>query len=82
MEPRTLAEVVGVSDTTILRIWKKRGFKPHLTKQFKVSRDPKFDEKPEDIVGLFVSPPEDALVLCCMRRVRYKRLTAPSLACR
>jgi len=62
---RTLAAVAGVSDTTIQRIWTARGLKPHRVKRFKVSRDPKFVEKLEDIVGLYMSPPEHALVLCC-----------------
>jgi transposase len=62
---RTLAAVAGVSDTTIQRIWKACGLKPHRVKGFKVSRDPKFVEKLEDIVGLYMSPPEHALVLCC-----------------
>ncbi len=66
---RTLAEVAGVSDTTVLRVWRAHGLKPHRVRGFKVSRDPKFVEKLEDIVGLYLylylSPPEHALVLCC-----------------
>ena len=61
---RTLAAVAGVSDTTIQRIWTARGLKPHRVKRFQVSRDPKFAEKLEDIVGLYMAPPEHALVLC------------------
>jgi transposase len=78
---RTLAAVAGVSDTTIQRIWKKRGLKPHRTKQFKVSRDPKFVEKLEDIVGLYMSPPEHALVLCCDEKSQIQALdrTQPGL---
>ena len=79
---RTLAEVAGVSDTTIQRIWKARGLKPHLVKGFKVSRDPKFVEKLEDIVGLYMSPPEHALVLCCDEKskvpVSSTHLTLPA----
>ena len=78
---RTLAAVAGVGDTTIQRIWKQRGLKPHRTKQFKVSRDPKFVEKLEDIVGLYTSPPEHALVLCCDEKSQIQALdrTQPSL---
>ncbi len=47
------------------RGWRKNGLKPHLVRGLKVSRDPKFVEKLEDIVGLYMSPPEHALVLCC-----------------
>ena len=78
---RTLAAVAGVSDTTIQRIWKRRGLKPHRTKQFKVSRDPRFVEKLEDIVGLYMSPPEHALVLCCDEKSQIQALdrTQPGL---
>jgi hypothetical protein len=62
---RTLAAKVGVSDTTVLRVWRQHGLKPHRVRSFKVSRDPQFVEKLEDIVGLYMSPPEHALVLCC-----------------
>jgi len=71
---RTLAAVAGVSDTTIQRIWKARGLKPHRVKRFKVSRDPKFVEKLEDIVGLYMSPPEHALVLCCDEKSQVQAL--------
>ena len=78
---RTLAAVARVSDTTIQRIWKQRGLTPHRTKQFKVSRDPKFVEKLEDIVGLYTSPPEHALVLCCDEKSQIQALdrTQPGL---
>ena len=78
---RTLAAVAGVSDTTIQRIWKKQGLKPHRIKQFKVSRDPKFVEKLEDIIGLYMSPPEHALVLCCDEKSQIQALdrTQPGL---
>jgi transposase len=78
---RTLAAVAGVSDTTIQRIWKAHGLKPHQVKRFKVSRDPKFVEKLEDIVGLYMSPPEHALVLCCDEKSQVQALdrTQPGL---
>ena len=78
---RTLAAVAGVSDTTIQRVWKKHGLKPHRIKRFKVSRDPKFVEKLEDIVGLYMSPPEHALVLCCDEKSQVQALdrTQPGL---
>jgi transposase len=78
---RTLAAVAGVSDTTVQRIWKARGLKPHRVKRFKVSRDPKFVEKLEDIVGLYLSPPEHALVLCCDEKSQVQALdrTQPGL---
>jgi transposase len=78
---RTLAALAGVSDTTVQRIWKARGLKPHRVKRFKVSRDPKFVEKLEDIVGLYMSPPEHALVLCCDEKSQVQALdrTQPGL---
>jgi transposase len=71
---RTLAAVAGVSDTTVQRVWKAHGLKPHRIKRFKVSRDPKFVEKLEDIVGLYMSPPEHALVLCCDEKSQVQAL--------
>ena len=78
---RTMAKVVGVSDTTVLRVWRAHGLKPHRVKTFKVSRDPKFVEKLEDIVGLYLSPPEHALVLCCDEKSQVQALdrTQPGL---
>ena len=78
---RTLAAVPGVSDTTVQRIWQARGLKRHRVKRFKVSRDPKFEEKLEDIVGLYMSPPEHALVLCCDEKSQVQALdrTQPGL---
>ena len=78
---RSLAAKVGVSDTTILRVWRAHGLKPHRVRAFKVSRDPKFVEKLEDIVGLYLSPPEHALVLCCDEKSQVQALdrTQPGL---
>jgi len=60
-----MGAVMGVSASTVMRHWQAHGLKPHLVRDFKVSRDPKFVQKPEDIVGLHLSPPEHALVMCC-----------------
>lgn len=60
---RTLAAEVGISDSSVLRIWRLNGLKPHLVETFKVSNDPQFAEKLEAIVGLYLNPPEHALVL-------------------
>ena len=78
---RTLAAKVGVSDTTVLRVWRAHGLKPHLVKSFKVSRDPLFAGKLEDIVGLYLNPPEHALVLCCDEKSQIQALdrTQPGL---
>lgn len=78
---RSLAAVSGISEASVRRIWKAHGLKPHLVKTFKVSRDPKFVEKLEDIVGLYLSPPEHALVLCCDEKSQVQALdrTQPGL---
>lgn len=78
---RALAKKVGVSDTSVLRIWRANGLKPHLVETFKVSRDPKFVEKLEDIVGLYLNPPEHALVLCADEKSQVQALdrTQPGL---
>ena len=59
---RSMAMAAGVSAATVGRIWRANGLKPHLIKTFKVSNDPKFEEKLVDVVGLYINPPEHALV--------------------
>jgi len=78
---RTMAEELGVSAASVSRHWRANGLKPHLMRGFKVSRDPKFVEKLEDIVGLYMSPPEHALVLCCDEKSQVQALdrTQPGL---
>ncbi|MGH7239064.1 MAG: IS630 family transposase [Candidatus Saccharimonadales bacterium] len=78
---RLLAAETGVSASTIGRIWRAHGLKPHRVETFKVSRDPKFVEKLEDIVGLYLSPPEHTLVLCCDEKSQVQALdrTQPGL---
>ena len=78
---RTLAAELGVSAASVSRHWRKNGLKPHLVRGFKVSRDPKFVEKLEDIVGLYLSPPEHGLVLCCDEKRQAQALdrTQPGL---
>ena len=60
---RKLARAVGLSHSSVQRIWAAHGLKPHLTKTFKLSNDPQFGEKVQDIVGLYLDPPDKALVL-------------------
>ena len=61
---RTMAKAAGVSPASVQRIWSARGLKPHLVKTFKLSNDPKFEEKLVDVVGLYLNPPDNAVVLC------------------
>jgi transposase len=60
---RSLAEKLGTSHATVHRIWQDMGLQPHLTRTFKYSRDPQLEAKVSDIVGLYLNPPEKALVL-------------------
>lgn len=71
---RSLAEAVGVSKDTVRRVWHDNGLKPHRTKGFKVSNDPRFVEKLVDIVGLYLDPPEHALVLSCDEKSQIQAL--------
>ena len=78
---RTMAAELGVSAASVSRHWRAKGLKPHLVRGFKVSRDPKFVEKLEDIVGLYLTPPEHAIVLCCDEKSQGQALdcTQPGL---
>ncbi len=60
----TMAEAVGISASSVGRIWADAGLKPHIVKGFKVSNDPMFEEKVTEIVGLYLDPPDRAVVLC------------------
>jgi transposase len=78
---RTLAKELDVSRSMVQRVWKAHGLKPHLMKTFKVSNDTQFVEKMQDIVGLYLNPPEHALVLCCDEKSQIQALdrTQPGL---
>jgi len=76
-----MARATGVSEATIGRIWRAHGLKPHLFKTFKVSNDQLFAEKLEEIVGLYLHPPEHAVVLCADEKSQIQALdrTQPGL---
>jgi len=78
---RTMAKRMGVSKDTVQRAWSARGLKPHLVKTFKLSNDPRFEEKLVDVVGLYLNPPEQAIVLCMDEKSSVQALdrTQPSL---
>ena len=78
---RTMARAQGVSKNTIHRVWQDHGLKPHLTKSFKLSRDPKFLEKLTDVVGVYLTPPQNAVVLCVDEKSQIQALdrTQPGL---
>jgi transposase len=60
---RTMAREAGISEASVRRIWHAHGLKPHRIETFKISRDPEFAAKLDDVVGLYLNPPEHALVL-------------------
>jgi transposase len=77
----TMAAATGLSESTIGRIWREHGLKPHRVETFKLSNDPEFVEKLEDIIGLYISPPEHAVVLSCDEKSQIQALdrTQPGL---
>jgi transposase len=78
---RSLARQLGMSQSAISRIWRAFGLKPHLVDTFKLSTDPQFIDKVRDVVGLYLNPPEAALVLCVDEKTSVQALdrTAPVL---
>ena len=78
---RTMAAAAGVSYSSVQRIWRAHGLKPHLVETFKVSRDKNFAAKVEDVVGLYLNPPDRALVLCVDEKSQIQALdrTQPGL---
>lgn len=71
---RMMAKAMGISHTSVQRIWAEAGLKPHLVRRFKVSDDPLFEEKVTDVVGLYMNPPDKALVLCVDEKSQIQAL--------
>jgi transposase len=78
---RSMAAAAGMSHQSVHRIWKNNDLKPHLLRTFKISRDPQFERKFWDVVGLYLNPPDKALVLCCDEKSQCQALerTQPGL---
>jgi transposase len=78
---RSMAKAQGLSKATVQRIWSAHGLQPHRTKQFKLSKDRRFTEKLTDVVGLYLSPPDKAVVLCVDEKSQIQALqrTQPGL---
>ena len=78
---RSMAQATGLSQSSISRIWRAFGLKPHRTEDFKVSPDPQFVEKVRDLAGLYMNPPDAAVVLCVDHKSQIQALdrTAPIL---
>jgi transposase len=87
---RLMAEKTGLSQTAIVRIWRAFGLQPHRVENFKFSKDPQFVEKVRDIVGLYLKPPDRAIVLCVDEKSQVQALNrtqpilplAPGVPCR
>src|SRR6266571_432814 len=81
---RSMAKATGMSQSAISRIWRAFGLKPHLVESFKLSPDPQFIDKVRDIVGLYLNPPDAAVVLCVDEKSQIQALdrTAPVLPLR
>jgi transposase len=81
---RLMAKAQGVSEATVRRIWRQHDLRPHRVSTFKVSRDPRFVEKLSDVVGLYLNPPDKALVLCVDEKSQIQALdrTQPGLPLR
>jgi len=78
---RTMAQAQGISKSTVNNIWRSHNIKPHRTETFKLSRDPRFLEKLTDVVGLYLNPPDKAMVLCIDEKSQIQALdrTQPGL---
>ncbi len=59
-----MAREMRTNQSFVNRVWQQAGLKPHLSKHFKVSNDPHFEEKLQDVIGLYMNPPEKAVVFC------------------
>ena len=79
---RSMARAHGVSHTTVQRIWAARGLKPHRVETFNLSKDPRFEEQLADVAGLYLNPPESAIVLCMAVLSQIQVLIARSCRCR
>jgi transposase len=71
---RRMARAAGISAASVQRLWTANDIKPHLTRTFKLSNDARFEEKFRDVIGLYLNPPEKALVLCCDEKSQCQAL--------
>ncbi len=74
-----MAKETGISRSIVQRIWHRNQIKPHRIKTFKISTDPKFEEKFRDVIEIYLNPPDRALVLCCDEKARCQVLERTQL---
>ena len=79
---RTMAKAQGIGHATIQRIWDAHGLQPHRVETFKLSKDKRFVEKLTDVVGVYLNPPDKAVVLCVDEKTQVQALTERSPGCR
>ena len=79
---RKMAEALGLSKSTVQRVWAQARLKPHRLDRYLASNDPRFEEKAADIIGLYMNPPQHAAVFCVDERRRFRRLTDSIQRCR
>ena len=77
-----MAKATGISPSSVRRIWTRHGLQPHRVRSFKLSNDPKFADKLKEVVGLYVDPPDHAVVLSIDEKSQIRRSTVPSPGCR
>lgn len=75
---RVLTRQMGISRMMVQRIWQRHEIQPHRVEKFKISNDPKFEEKVRDVVGLYLNPPDRALVLCVDEKSQIQQFVAQS----
>jgi hypothetical protein len=74
-----MSRYTGISPSSVQRIWSKNDLKPHRVKTFKLSNDPRFEEKFWDVIGIYLDPPAQALVLCCDEKSQCQALERTQL---
>ena len=79
---RSMAAEVGLTQSAVHRIWRAFGLQPHRQDTWKLSKDPQFVDKVRDVVGLYLDPPERAVVLCVDEKSQIQALTGPRRSCR
>ena len=77
-----MARHLNTTHSFVNRVWRAHGLKPHLIRTFKLSNDPRFEEKLRDVVGLYLDPPHNAAVFSFDEKSKFRRWTARSPACR
>src|SRR6185369_15784608 len=79
---RKMAAALGLSKSTVQRVWAQSRLKPHRLDRYMASDDPRFEQKAADIIGLYMNPPQHAAVFCVDEKTAFKRRTGSTRCCR